>query len=159
MARRTMQGSNPAAHPNPSMALERAQRPAARRRASTRKDILRALFWLPLLWPLGAMLGRLRNQHRPEPLALAADLPQGLSVAGTAIVHRHADGTVQAWAARCTHLGCRLDRVVEGVVVCPCHGSRFDAAGRVLAGPATRPLQPLRVVADAGTGGWTVDAA
>lgn len=141
------------------MALERAPRSAAYRRASTRKDILRALIWLPLLWPVSVMLGRLRNQHRPEPLALAADLPRGLSVAGAAIVQRHADGTVQAWAARCTHLGCRLDRVVEGVVVCPCHGSRFDAAGRVLAGPATRPLQPLRVVADPNTGGWTVDAA
>lgn len=139
------------------MALERAQRLAARRRASTRKDILRAIFWLPLLWPVSAMLGRLRHPQRPEPVALAADLPQGLSVAGAAIVHRHADGTVQAWAARCTHLGCRLDRVVDGVVVCPCHGSRFDAAGRVLGGPATRPLQPLRVVADASTGGWTVE--
>ena len=118
----------------------------------------RALLLAPLLWPLGAMLDRLREQRRPAPLALPAELPQGLSVSGTAIVHRHADGSVQAWAARCTHLGCRLDRVVDGVVVCPCHGSRFDAAGRVLAGPATRPLQALRVSADASTGGWTVDA-
>jgi Rieske Fe-S protein len=112
----------------------------------------------PLLWPLGAMLERLRQQSRPAALALPADLPHGLSVAGDAIVHRRADGSVQAWSARCTHLGCRLDRIVDGVVVCPCHGSRFDAAGQVLAGPATRALQSLRVSADASTGGWTVDA-
>ena len=141
------------------MASERARRSAARRRAGSRRDILRALIWLPLLWPASALLRRLRSRQEPAPLALPADLPLGLSVAGTAIVHRHADGKVQAWAARCTHLGCRLDRVVDGVVVCPCHGSRFDAAGRVLAGPATQPLQPLRVLADAGTGGWTVDIA
>jgi Rieske Fe-S protein len=79
-------------------------------------------------------------------------------VSGTAIVHRGADGMVRAWAARCTHLGCRLDRVVDGVVICPCHGSRFDADGRVLAGPATRPLQPLQVSADAKTGGWRIEA-
>ena len=141
------------------MHIDPAPRARARRRANKRKDFLRALLLAPLLWPLGSMLGRLRAQHRPAPMALAADLPLGLSVAGTAIVHRHADGSVQAWAARCTHLGCRLDRVIDGEVVCPCHGSRFDASGRVLAGPATQPLRPLRVVADAQTGGWTVDAA
>lgn len=123
-----------------------------------RRGILQALLLAPLLWPLASMLERLRAQRKPEPLSLPADLAQGLSVAGTALVHRRADGSVQAWSARCTHLGCRLDRVVDGVAVCPCHGSRFDAEGRVLAGPATRPLQPLRVSADASTGGWTVDA-
>jgi Rieske Fe-S protein len=140
------------------MALETTRPASKRSRRDARRDRLRALLLAPLLWPLGAMLERLREQRRPAPLALPAELPQGLSVADGAIVHRDADGTVQAWSARCTHLGCRLDRIVDGVVVCPCHGSRFDAAGRVLAGPATRPLQALRVSADASTGGWTVDA-
>ena len=140
------------------MATDPAQPPPKRSRRQGRRDLLRTLLLAPLLWPLGAMLDRLREQRRPAPLALPAELPQGLSVSGSAIVHRGADGSVQAWSARCTHLGCRLDRIVDGVVVCPCHGSRFDAAGRVLAGPATRPLQPLRVSADTSTGGWTVDA-
>jgi len=140
------------------MTLETTRPASKRSRRDARRDRLRALLLAPLLWPLGAMLDRLREQRRPAPLALPAELPQGLSVAGSAIVHRGADGRVQAWSARCTHLGCRLDRIVDGVVVCPCHGSRFDAAGRVLAGPATRPLQTLRVSADASTGGWTVDA-
>ena len=139
------------------MATHPAQPATKRSRRQGRRDLLRALLLTPLLWPLAAMLDRLHVQRRPTTLALPAELPQGLSVSGSAIVHRAADGSVQAWSARCTHLGCRLDRVVDGVVVCPCHGSRFDAAGRVLAGPATRPLQPLRVSADASTGGWTVD--
>ena len=139
------------------MATHPAQPATKRSRRQGRRDLLRALLLTPLLWPLAAMLDRLHVQRRPTPLALPAELPQGLSVSGSAIVHRAADGSVQAWSARCTHLGCRLDRVVDGVVVCPCHGSRFDAAGRVLAGPATRPLQALRVRADASTGGWTVD--
>ncbi len=139
------------------MVTEKAPRTSSRRRGRARRDLWRALLLAPLLWPLGAMLDRLRAQRQPGLLGLPADLPQGLTVSGTAIVHRRADGTVQAWAARCTHLGCRLDRVVDGVVVCPCHGSRFDADGRVLAGPATRPLQPLRVSTDAKTGGWQVE--
>jgi len=143
----------PAAKPAHSTPLT-----SARRRARTRRELWSALLLLPLLWPLCSMLGRLRASRQATALPLPADLPQGLSVAGAAIVQHHADGRVQAWEARCTHLGCRLDRVVHGVVVCPCHGSRFDADGRVLNGPATRALQPLRVTADAQTGGWTVES-
>lgn len=39
----------------------------------------------------------------------------------------------------CTHRQCIVD--VSGTrVVCPCHGSEYDRTGRVLAGPAERPL-------------------
>jgi cytochrome b6-f complex iron-sulfur subunit len=42
----------------------------------------------------------------------------------------------------CTHLGCLVD--VEGTeLVCPCHDSAFDREGRVLRGPAQRPLRRL----------------
>lgn len=126
-----------------------------RRRGTGRKDLLRALLLLPLALPFGAMLQRLGVRGRPPPQPLPAELPLGLSIAGDAVVHRHADGRLQAWSARCTHLGCRLDRVIDGAVVCPCHGSRFDGQGRVLTGPAVRPLQALQVHADA-AGGWTV---
>ncbi len=125
------------------------------RHGTGRKDLLRALLLLPLALPFAAMMDRLRVRGRPAPQLLPAELPLGLSITGEAVVHRHADGRVQAWSARCTHLGCRLDRVIDGAVVCPCHGSRFDDQGRVLNGPAARPLQALQVMADA-AGGWTV---
>ena len=128
---------------------------APRRRAAGRDDALRALLLAPLLLPFGAMLQRQRARGRPAPQPLPAELPLGLSIAGDAVVNRHADGRLQAWSARCTHLGCRLDRVIDGVVVCPCHGSRFDDQGRVVNGPASKALQPLEVRA-AASGGWIV---
>ena len=137
------------------MTSDEPVRSAPRRRASGRDDALRALLLAPLLLPFGAMLQRQHVRGRPAPQPLPAELPLGLSIAGDAVVNRHADGRIQAWSARCTHLGCRLDRVIDGVVVCPCHGSRFDDQGRVVNGPASKALQPLEVRA-AASGGWTV---
>ncbi|MFO1196524.1 MAG: Rieske (2Fe-2S) protein [Burkholderiaceae bacterium] len=137
------------------MTSDEPARAAPRRRAAGRDDALRALLLAPLLLPFGAMLQRQHVRGRPAPQPLPAELPLGLSIAGDAVVNRHADGRIQAWSARCTHLGCRLDRVIDGVVVCPCHGSRFDDQGRVVNGPASKALQPLEVRA-AASGGWTV---
>jgi glycine/D-amino acid oxidase-like deaminating enzyme/nitrite reductase/ring-hydroxylating ferredoxin subunit len=56
-------------------------------------------------------------------------------------VYRDDDGVAHAVSLRCTHLGCLLHfNEAEGSWDCPCHGSRFDVDGGVLAGPAVHPL-------------------
>ncbi|SCK32736.1 Glycine/D-amino acid oxidase [Streptomyces sp. WMMB 714] len=58
-------------------------------------------------------------------------------------VHRTPEGEIRALSPRCTHLGCLVRfNDAEGAWECPCHGSRFDTEGRVIQGPATRPLEP-----------------
>lgn len=49
-----------------------------------------------------------------------------------------------AISSTCTHLGCTVARTRDGFA-CPCHGSRFDAAGNVVGGPAPRGLPWLEV--------------
>ena len=54
---------------------------------------------------------------------------------------RDDDGAVSAVSPNCTHLGCRvMFNTAERSWDCPCHGSRFAPDGRVLQGPAVKPL-------------------
>jgi cytochrome b6-f complex iron-sulfur subunit len=56
----------------------------------------------------------------------------------------HTENGFSALSLVCTHLGCGLENTSNGFA-CPCHGSRFDVDGRVIHGPADKPLQSLRV--------------
>jgi cytochrome b6-f complex iron-sulfur subunit len=61
-----------------------------------------------------------------------------------------------AISTTCTHLGCAVARSAKGFA-CPCHGSRFDSKGNVVAGPAPRPL-PWLEVSRAANGDLVVNA-
>ena len=55
-----------------------------------------------------------------------------------------ANGAITAFSPMCPHLGCgfRWDASAKQFH-CPCHGSVYDVTGKVLAGPAPRPLDVL----------------
>lgn len=58
----------------------------------------------------------------------------------------HNDSGYSAYVAICTHEGCQVSySQARKVLVCPCHGAQFDAVngGKVLRGPARRPLSPV----------------
>jgi nitrite reductase/ring-hydroxylating ferredoxin subunit len=61
-------------------------------------------------------------------------------------VFRDHDGALHAVSSVCTHKGCQVAfNALEQSWDCPCHGSRFDVQGRVLDGPATKPLEPRKL--------------
>lgn len=59
------------------------------------------------------------------------------------------DAEYVAFSGKCPHLGCgykwRKHKVLGEVFLCPCHLSIYDASGKVLDGPAPRPLDPLPI--------------
>ncbi len=71
------------------------------------------------------------------------------TVGGTALVQssgvsflvaRTAQDTFSALSAICTHQTCTITNFSDQLFVCPCHGSEFDATGRVARGPAAVAL-------------------
>ena len=68
------------------------------------------------------------------------------------VVTQPTAGEYKAFSATCTHQGCKVKSVADGVIVCPCHGSRFAIAdGSVTAGPATSPLPAKSVSVEGGS--------
>ncbi len=58
------------------------------------------------------------------------------------------------FSGKCPHLGCgykwRRHKKLGQVFLCPCHLSIYDPAGKVLDGPAPRPLDPVPIRLTAG---------
>ena len=64
-----------------------------------------------------------------------------ISEKSTAWVVKSSGNQVTAFGPQCTHLGCAYHwEEGKGQFLCPCHTSLFSIDGKVLAGPAPRPL-------------------
>lgn len=62
------------------------------------------------------------------------------------VITQPTSGDFKAFSAVCPHQGCLVTDVKDNKIVCPCHGSQFDAStGAVTAGPATTGLTPKSV--------------
>lgn len=83
-------------------------------------------------------------------LAVLADLPLGaLVVKDKVVLKRTSDTEVLAFTAVCTHTGCTVGTSGDGLL-CPCHGSAYDASGKVTNGPAAEDLAAVAVTVQDG---------
>ena len=74
-----------------------------------------------------------------------------VSEKGTAWLVKSRAGSITAFGPQCTHLGCahHWDEA-RSLFVCPCHDSLFAMDGRIVGGPAPRPLDRYDVKVEGG---------
>ncbi|MEV0694924.1 Rieske (2Fe-2S) protein [Streptomyces sp. NPDC050388] len=82
-------------------------------------------------------------------LAAVADIPEGggkVFADSKVVVTQPTAGEFKAFSATCTHQGCAVKSVADGVINCPCHNSNFSITdGSVQGGPATAPLPSVEI--------------
>jgi Rieske Fe-S protein len=79
-------------------------------------------------------------------IAKTADVPVGSGViVDEIVVTQPTAGVFKGFSAKCTHKGCTVDKVADGTIDCPCHGSKFNLDGSVANGPAEKPLEAQAV--------------
>lgn len=128
----------------------------------SRRDFLKltrdGFLYLSGALALGGLLRFLSYQTEPAPqtefdLGPATDFPLNSRTLLTDIptVLLHTESGFSALSLVCTHLGCTVEQKPDGFT-CPCHGSRYTKDGKVIRGPAEKPLRILRVeVTNTGT--------
>jgi Rieske Fe-S protein len=83
------------------------------------------------------------------PLASTSAIPVGggtIFADKKVVVTQPTAGTFKAFSSTCTHLGCTVAKVADGLIQCPCHGSRYSIVdASVKAGPAPKPLPPMNI--------------
>ena len=57
------------------------------------------------------------------------------------VVTQPTAGVFKGFSAKCTHAGCTVNKVADGTIDCPCHGSKYNLDGTVAHGPAQKPLE------------------
>jgi Rieske Fe-S protein len=91
----------------------------------------------------------------PTKTVKAADIPVGGGVIyadAVVVVTQPQAGSFKAFSAMCMHLGCVVNQVDHGRIICPCHGSEYNIAdGSVYQGPSTTPLNPRTVTVNGDT--------
>ena len=79
-----------------------------------------------------------------------SQVPEGVRVR---VTHRNQPveilrtaGGITARSLVCSHFGCTVAwKERENVYLCPCHGGRYTASGRVISGPPNAPLTEFEV--------------
>lgn len=105
-------------------------------------------------WVEAATVSQL-PENAPEEVTFRRNRVDGWKVTSektSAWVVRTGQNQVVAFAPQCTHLGCAYHWDEHNHnFLCPCHTSTFALDGRVLSGPAPRPLDRYEVKVDGDT--------
>jgi Rieske Fe-S protein len=103
--------------------------------------------------PSSASPSRTKKPAGPT-LATTDEIPVGGGIVlmdERIVIAQPTAGEFVAWSAICKHEGETVGSVEDNVIICPYHGSRYDAAtGDVVGGPAPSGLDPVQITVTKG---------
>jgi len=89
-------------------------------------------------------------------LAKTSDIPVGggkIFADKQVVVTQPTAGQYKAFSAICTHQGCTVNQIANGLIMCPCHGSEYsitDGAVKRAAEAGQKPLPAKKVTVAGG---------
>jgi len=86
--------------------------------------------------------GHQRFGIKDRVLRIPNSIPNGLSIYDDVILSKSQDG-LMIYSSRCTHLGCKINTIENGELICPCHGSKYNDKGEPIKGPSIKKLASL----------------
>ena len=109
----------------------------------TRRNFIRllnagAVFLLLFLW--NKLTQNHINQENKKEKSLPFNPNKTVSFFENYIVVNQ-DEKLTVFSSRCTHLGCKIQEIQNGRLVCPCHGSQYNLNGNPVKGPAYKKLK------------------
>ncbi len=114
------------------------------------KKILVFIFSVELILLIFGSIGRKKAQSEKKKLFKVGEINSFscgetyFFQSGQFFLRRYEDGGFLAISIKCTHLACAISKQ-NGNFICPCHNSKFNEYGELIASPATRPLDIFKI--------------
>lgn len=114
-------------------------------------SILGSIFAAGIAYPVFSYLLPPSKRGKKEIIKIAkGELPPGgmkrFHIRGIPAIAVNSREGYAAFSLVCSHLGCLVTwEGNKNEFLCPCHGAKFDAGGKVLSGPPPTGLEPLDI--------------
>jgi len=103
------------------------------------KIILSAIS-ISFIWILSRVVN-FKNENKLSQIEIT-EPGNGITVFDDFIIIKNAE-KILVLSSKCPHSGCRINKIENDIIICPCHGSQFNNKGELLKGPAYKNLQKL----------------
>jgi len=117
---------------------------------TSRRKFFKSLFVilsLPLSWLWNSAVNSSNEIHSKKVSIFYDEIANGISFYDNFIILKEND-RIKIFSSRCSHLGCKINKIENNKLVCPCHGSRYNLSGQVLKGPAQNSLKMLKFIVE-----------
>lgn len=113
---------------------------------TSRRKFFKSLFVilsLPLSWLWNSAVNRSNEIHSKKVSISSDEISNGISFYDNFIILKE-NNRIKIFSSRCSHLGCRINKIENNELVCPCHGSIYNLNGQVIKGPAQNSLKMVK---------------